>query len=349
MVGVIDVVFTYVNGEDRVWVAQYERLASTEVDPARCHDHGELGYAVALLVRYAPWVRNICVVHAGEDESHIKSSTRHAVEAAVAGTDHELRWISQHTLVPHYTFSSCVVESYLWQIPQLSEAFLYCNDDMFFARPIPLSVYQRGGDRRSKKPVWWAHISSRPPYVPPANMAQKHCANARALVSRLLPGTSTPTSAMLKYERGVTPFDAPHFPAILTRRACRHVWERVGSMLRQQPLVRTQTTINFQVLATAAMIALGEAIPLSRAEAARRFGIFSVLVECEPEGLRYICEHRPHLCCINSVSNTTINNYTECMDMLLSMKDISPLLAAKQVHTTATPPTPSYIQEVKKL
>jgi hypothetical protein len=132
----IDVVYTWVDGADPAWRArrdaalgkrdeEHHALASNE---SRYTDHGELRYSMRSLWSYAPWFRRVYLVTDDQVPDWLD-------------TDHpRLRVVSHKELFGDRgvlpTFNSHAIESQLYRLPDLSEHFLYINDDVMFARPL---------------------------------------------------------------------------------------------------------------------------------------------------------------------------------------------------------------------
>ena len=133
---VIDVVFTWVDNTDEAWQKKYKKyklegiaaqLGQYATDSARFDNHNELFYSVKAVKKYLPWVRHIYIV-----------------------TDNQIPdWLDQIkgiTIIDHTeiinneylpTFNSHVIEAFLYRIPDLSENFIYFNDDVFVAKGLP--------------------------------------------------------------------------------------------------------------------------------------------------------------------------------------------------------------------
>ncbi len=135
----VDAVLTWVDGADPDWdAARQERLdglAGSSPDAtrreasgrARFIDHGELRYALRSLDLFAPWVRRIHLVTAGQRPDWLD-------------VDHpRINLVDHRDLLPAEalpTFNSHAIESALHRIDGLAEHFVYFNDDMMLARPV---------------------------------------------------------------------------------------------------------------------------------------------------------------------------------------------------------------------
>ncbi|MFC3574732.1 stealth family protein [Streptomyces yaanensis] len=135
----IDVVYTWVDDSDPVWrarknAAQRELAGRTAplhaqaANDARFTSRDELRYSLRSIHQYAPWVRNIFLVTAGQVPGWLNTDY-----PGLRVVDHR-EIFSDPEALP--TFNSHAIESQLHHIPDLAEHFLYLNDDVFFGRPV---------------------------------------------------------------------------------------------------------------------------------------------------------------------------------------------------------------------
>lgn len=133
----IDVVFTWVNNRDENWQRKY-KIALYELnkpiglhanDPARFTNHEELYYSVNSVLKFLPWVRKVFIV-TDDQMPEWYNSDKYPKVTFVSHSQ-----IIESQYLP--TFNSHVIEANLHKIPDLSENFLYFNDDVFVARPLP--------------------------------------------------------------------------------------------------------------------------------------------------------------------------------------------------------------------
>ena len=131
----VDVVYTWVDGSDPAWdAARRERLAegsgamltAPSSGRARFMDRGELRYSMRSLHLFAPWVRRIHLVTAGQVPGWLDTS-----HPQVNLVDH--RDILPADALP--TFNSHAIETSLHRIEGLAEQWIYVNDDVFLGRP----------------------------------------------------------------------------------------------------------------------------------------------------------------------------------------------------------------------
>ena len=138
----VDVVYTWVDGSDPQWRADKERflddqqpglLDSLSSDTSRFTDREELRYSLRSLCSYAPFVRNVYVVTAGQVPAWLR-------------TEHPRLRVVSHEDIFHApgalpTFNSHAIESQLHHIDGLAEHYLYLNDDVFFGRLLTAKAF----------------------------------------------------------------------------------------------------------------------------------------------------------------------------------------------------------------
>ena len=136
----IDFVISYVNAADPEWQKSYSKTKNTGEtfnDVNRWRDFGFLEYNIILLNKYLPWLNKIYII--------------------VSQTSQIPDWIKKYpniSIILHEdyipkkalpTFNSCTIESYLFNITELSEYFIYANDDMFCTNPLkPTDFFENG-------------------------------------------------------------------------------------------------------------------------------------------------------------------------------------------------------------
>jgi hypothetical protein len=130
----IDLVYTWVDGDDPVWQEAFGQTArrwgrhteEAALDPARYRSRDELRYSLRSVWAYAGWVRRIWLVTAGQRPEWLADDDRITV------VDHSE--ILPADALP--SFNSHAIESALHRIEGLSEHFVYFNDDMLLGRSV---------------------------------------------------------------------------------------------------------------------------------------------------------------------------------------------------------------------
>lgn len=165
----VDVVYTWVDGEDPAWnAAREERLAQLTGTAltreasgrARFMSRDELRYSMRSLHLFAPWVRHIHLVTAGQVPGWLDTS-----HPQVTVVDH--RDILPADALP--TFNSHAIETALHRVPDLAEHFVYFNDDMLLGRPLrPEAFFSSAGlfaTFFSDNPIGLDDMPDAPPFV----------------------------------------------------------------------------------------------------------------------------------------------------------------------------------------
>ena len=125
----IDAVYTWVDGSDPAWCAKRDSYLS--LDPALhsaslYRNNDELRYSLRSLELNAPWIRRIFIVTDNQSPKWLNIN-----HPRISLIDH--RDIIPHKYLP--TFSSRVIEAFLHRIPELTEHYIYFNDDVFLSAP----------------------------------------------------------------------------------------------------------------------------------------------------------------------------------------------------------------------
>ena len=128
----IDLVYLWVDGnapelkQKRLyWQNQYgEKINPQATDKCRFIDNQELKYSLRSVEKYAPWINNIFIV------------TDNQIPEWLNTNNEKIHIIDHKDIMPPEalpTFNSVAIETCICNIKNLSEYFLFANDDMFFA------------------------------------------------------------------------------------------------------------------------------------------------------------------------------------------------------------------------
>ena len=135
----VDAVYLWVDGEDAHWRETFHQYSKEPLanqyggaSQERFRQIEELRYSLRSLDMFAPWIRKVYVVTAGQRPSFLVADDRlvfidHSAIAHDAGC------------LP--TFNSDAISSWISRIDGLSEHFLYVNDDMFFGRSVQPDLF----------------------------------------------------------------------------------------------------------------------------------------------------------------------------------------------------------------
>jgi len=131
----VDIVYLWCDSNDTDWknkknneLQKYnKKLDNDAVDECRFVSSDELKYSLRSLEKYAPWVRNIYIV------------TDNQIPDWLDITHPKIHIINHSEILPAEalpTFNASAIETSIHKIPELSEHFLFANDDMFFGNPV---------------------------------------------------------------------------------------------------------------------------------------------------------------------------------------------------------------------
>ena len=135
----IDIVLPYVDNTDRVWQKNFydfcikHQLQNKIADlhTARYEDIGLINYQLRLIEKYMPWVNTIYLLLSNKEQ-------------APQNLPSKVKVILHEEFIPFRflpTFNSTTIEMFLWNLPKLSEYFIYMNDDMLPFKPLTEDMF----------------------------------------------------------------------------------------------------------------------------------------------------------------------------------------------------------------
>lgn len=135
----IDMVYTYVNGNDKRYIEKInfymknnKNDINNDVYKRRYSNVNEINYSIKSVIKHLPFIRKIFIVT--DNQIPDIDKTLYDLKPIII-IDH--KDIIDKEYLP--TFFSDVIESYIHNIPDLSEIFLYNNDDCFHFSDIFIS------------------------------------------------------------------------------------------------------------------------------------------------------------------------------------------------------------------
>ena len=139
----IDLVYLWVDGNDPKWLKKRSLLfkeigrnISTNFN-GRYANNDELKFSLRSVERYAPWIRKIFIV------------TDDQIPEWLDIKNPKIKIIDHKEILPDESlpcFNASVIEHFLHKIPNLSEHFLFSNDDTFFNKTvIPTNFFTNDG------------------------------------------------------------------------------------------------------------------------------------------------------------------------------------------------------------
>ena len=207
----MDVVITYVNGNDPVWKQDYEKYTNVPVMQKRFRDWGTLKYLLRGIENRMPFVRNVYLV------------VSHPSQVPEWVDRKNLEIVLHRDIIPEEflpTFNCNPIEMHLHRIPGLDEEYLYFNDDMF-----PVGDCKPEDFFRNGRPVigYYRHFIA-------GNMYKKICRNSDRLARKAL---------------GLKPsffFTRPqHICSPMLKSQCEELYSMVEEQVRRTSASRTRT------------------------------------------------------------------------------------------------------------
>ena len=209
----MDVVITYVNGNDPVWKRDYERFTNVPVMEKRFRDWGTLKYLLRGIQKHMPFIENVFLVvsHPSQVPSWVDPD--------------QLKVVLHSDFIPAEqlpTFNCNPIEMHLHLIEGLSEEFIYFNDDLFpVADSRPEDFYRDGKAVLGFSTHWYT-----------GGMFKKICRNSDRLARRL---AGLPDS--FRFMR------PQHACQPMLRSVCTEVYDRCQAEILQS-LTRTRESSN---------------------------------------------------------------------------------------------------------
>ena len=210
----MDVVITYVDGNDPVWKQDYEKTTNVPVMEKRFRDWGTLKYLLRGIETKMPFIRNVYLV------------VSHPSQVPSWADVSQLNIVLHKDIIPQEflpTFNCNPIEMHLHRIPGLDEEYLYFNDDMF-----PVGECRPEDFFRNGRPVigYYRHLFA-------SGMYKKICRNSDRLARRAL---------------GLKPscfFTRPqHICSPMLKSQCEELYAKVEDEIRKTSAARTRTEEN---------------------------------------------------------------------------------------------------------
>ena len=282
----MDIVITYVDGNDPVWKQDYEKYTNVPVMQKRFRDWGTLKYLLRGIEVNMPFIRNVYLV------------VSHPSQVPQWADTENLKIVLHKDIIPEEylpTFNCNPIEMHLHRIDGLDEEYLYFNDDMF-----PVGMCRPENFFRDGKAVigYYRHLFA-------SGMYKKICRNSDRLARKAM--DMKPSCFFTRPQ---------HICSPMLKSVCEELYEKVGTEIHETSLTRTRTENNLnQYLFLDYMnfkgLVINEKISNKH---------FSVSV-ASPESLRTFL-HNPsrNMVCINDV-HLSESRYEQLRDAILEAFD----------------------------
>lgn len=143
-----DIVYTWVDDKDASWLEKKSKYDSSSsklnkdaTDECRFFNNDELKYSLRSIEKYAPWINKIFIVVDNQKPSWLNLDNE------------KIRLVDHREIIPSNKlplFNSCAIENSICDIKDLSEYFIYANDDMLFWDSVDFEFFFKDG-----KPVYY--------------------------------------------------------------------------------------------------------------------------------------------------------------------------------------------------
>ncbi len=230
----IDIVITWVDGSDPAWLnekANYSPQKNNDDRVNRYRDWGFLPYLFRGIEQYAPWVRKVHFVTWGHIPKWLNTDNP------------KLNVVKHRDYIPEKylpVFSANPIELNLHRVKDLSEQFIYFNDDMLLINPVDADIFFKNGlpvDTVCEIPLRFNpggidHIIGNDMMLINKNF------NKREVVKKNFKKWFSPRSpkAALKNlymmaANGFSQFDNPHLPIPILKSTVETLWEKEADMM----------------------------------------------------------------------------------------------------------------------
>ncbi|MBZ1391547.1 Stealth CR1 domain-containing protein [Psychrobacter pacificensis] len=143
----IDIVIAWVDGSDPVLKQKRESykpsniVASDAITATRFASDDEIYYNIASIIKYVPFCRHIYVVTDQQKPAFIDEFAKQNICAAdkIRIVDHKEIFSGYEEFLP--TFNTRSIETMIWNIADVSDYFIYMNDDFFFNQSATLEDF----------------------------------------------------------------------------------------------------------------------------------------------------------------------------------------------------------------
>ncbi|CEG59000.1 stealth family protein [Legionella fallonii] len=138
----IDIVYAWADGNDPQYQKLLAQVSRKDMHYARFAESNELFYSLYSIYKFAPWVRKIFIIVADYQNPSLQNLPSSLVN--------KITLIRQHEIMPGNalpTFNSMAIETVLHLIPDLSEHFIYFNDDTMLGNHVqPTDFFTPNGE-----------------------------------------------------------------------------------------------------------------------------------------------------------------------------------------------------------
>ena len=312
----IDFVITWVDMDDPKWKADFEKYSGkidnskNEVSEARFRDYGFLKYWFRGVEKFAPWVRKIHFVTCGQKPEWLNAS--HPKLALVNHSDY-----IPSKFLP--VFNSSLIEIYLHKIPDLTEHFVYFNDDFFIINDLGSDRFFTNGlpndiaafRYNSGNGLWSKCLKNNIELINKRFDKRKVLQRDHDKWFHPSYGKKANLTRLLRHYRRFATLITPHNAQPYLKSTFNEVWDFAGDQLTQVSTHRFRSPLDYtQELFRTWQICQSHFEPYNTYKDTKMFP----LVLRSKQAIKAIYEQKYKLICLND--NPHIRNYGRVMEEL---------------------------------
>jgi hypothetical protein len=217
----LDIVYLYLNVSDPRWMQKFRATTGSE---AICHvSNSEILMSLLSVQRYFKWVRKVHIVV--DDQTFPLDFLEADLRNKVVFHDHTA--VMPRAILP--TFNSITIEAFLHRVPDLTETFVFLNDDVMFTREItPSNFFNKDNVPMTPMLSRAAHIARHG-----ADMLEMSADVLSAARPYLYPDLNA-ALLFLKHFGYLMPWYDAHSAHLFTRTSHQHAFAVLHHLLRER-------------------------------------------------------------------------------------------------------------------
>ncbi len=131
----LDLVYTFVNTDDEKWINKITKTLGSFEKSERFNFFGEIYYSLLTVQKFMNWIHHIYII--SDEQTFSLDFLDKEFSKKISFIDHKI--IIPNQFLP--TFNSNVIEMYMWKIPNLTDYFIYINDDFFLGNYVGVNDF----------------------------------------------------------------------------------------------------------------------------------------------------------------------------------------------------------------
>lgn len=148
----MDAVITWVDGRDPEHSKKLQKYMDRDqphllaAEPTRYRESGEIYFCLASIIKFAPFIQRIFIVTDEQTPARLDEFIEKwsLPQGFIKVVDHKEIFRGYEEHLP--TFNSLTIETMLYRIPNLSDEFVYFNDDVLLTKPaLPELFFDENG------------------------------------------------------------------------------------------------------------------------------------------------------------------------------------------------------------